>query len=95
MSADSVSASAAQSPKQSRTAQSPKSFNELEELGFIFSKYIRAKYPLQDGVNFMTIHDDVTNEDLDIKRKGPKIFVSKHKVPRRAPKIPKSSSPSE
>ena len=34
---------------------------------------------IHDNVNFMTIHDNVTNEDFDIKRKGPKIFVSKHK----------------
>ena len=41
---------------------------------------------IQDDVNFMTIQDDVTNEDFDIKRKGPKIFVSKHKNQRKPSK---------
>ena len=85
MSAESVNTSAA--------AQVPKQFNELEELGFIFSKYIKAKYPLPNGVNFMTIHDDVTGAVLDIKRKGTKIFVTKHNVPRRAPRAPPQASP--
>ena len=67
--------------------QTPKRFNKLEELGFILSNYIKSKYPLQDGVNYMTIHDDVTNEDFDIKRKDPKIFVSKHKNQRRPLKL--------
>ena len=81
MSEESVSTSTTQIP-----TQSPKRFNKLEELGFIFSNYIKSKYPLQDGVNFMTIHDDVTNEVFDIKRKGSKIFVSKHKNQRRPSK---------
>lgn len=75
MSAESVNA----------TTQAPRQFNELEELGFVLLKYIKSKYPLQDGVNFATIHDKVINEIFDIKRKGSKIFVTKHKVSRRAP----------
>lgn len=74
MSTESVSTPATKAPKQ---------FSDLEELGFILSNYIKSKHPLQDGVNFMTIHDDVTNEDFDIKRKGNKIYVSKHKNQRR------------
>ena len=77
--------SAVQSPKQS-----PKKFNTLEELGFLLSDYIKSKHPLQDGANFMTVHDDVFNADFDIKRKDSKILVSKHKVPRKAPKTPKT-----
>ena len=65
------------------TTQTQKRFSELEKMGFILSNYIKSKYPLQDGVNFMTIHDDVTGEDFDIKRKGNKIYVSKHKNQRR------------
>ena len=65
------------------TTQAPKLFSELEKMGFILSNYIKSKYPLQDGINFMTIHDDVTGEDFDIKRKGNKIYVLKHKNQRR------------
>ena len=74
---------AAQQPKQ------PKPRSSLEELGFILAKYIIKKYPLQDGVNSLTVHDDVTNEDFDITRKknSSKTFVSKHKNQRRPLKL--------
>lgn len=88
MSEESVSTSTTQVP-----TQSPKRFNKLEELGFILSNYIKAKHPLQDDVNFMTIHDDITNEDFDIKRKDPKIFVSKHKNQRRPSKKSEPTKP--
>ena len=83
MSEESVSTSITQIPKQSL-----KRFSELEELGFILSNQNIRFMTIHDDVNFMTIHDNVTNEDFDIKRKGPKIFVSKHKNQRKPSKKP-------
>ena len=89
MSAESVSAPATQAPKQA-----PKQFSELEELGFILSNFIKSRYPLQDGASFTTIHDNVTGVDFDIKRKGNKIYVSKHKNQRR-PKQTQQKPPNQ
>lgn len=84
MSTESVSASEAQAPKKA-----PRQFNELEELGFKLSNFIKSKYPLPEGVNFMSVHDPILDETFDIKRKGPKVFVSIHKNPKH--KNPKQS----
>lgn len=86
MSTESVNTSPVQTqaPVQAQTQaprRVPKQFNELEELGFKLSNYIRLKYPLPEGVNFMVVHEPIFNETFDIRRKGSKVFVSIHKNP--------------
>lgn len=80
MSEESVSAPA---------AQVQRNFSALEELGRAFAKFINETHPLPNGVNFMTVRDEATGIVVDVKRKGPKVFVTKHKS-RRAPRAPEA-----
>ena len=90
------------------TAQAQRNFSALEELGFALTNYVLAKYHLPEDADFMTVHDEATGLDFDLRRKGRKIFVTLHKdrtppararrapaPPRRAPAPPKADEEDE
>lgn len=84
MSEESVSASAAQAPKQT-----PKQRSDLEELGFFLANLIKSKYNLPENVKFIIVHDEVLNADFELRKtKEKKIHVSLYKNQRRAPRAP-------
>ena len=73
------------SNKNNNNKNSTKQFNTLEELGLVMASYIKAKYPLSDRVDFMTIEDELFNKKFDIRRKNGNIYVSLHKVRKAVP----------
>ena len=77
MSTESVNVSETQAPKKAL-----RQFNELEELGFKLSNFIKSKYPLPEGVNFMSVHDPILAETFDLNRNGSKISALIHKNPK-------------
>ena len=73
----------------SAAARATRQLNDLEKMGLALANIINARHPLPKGRNFMTVHDDVTGLDFDLRRKDCKIFVTLHNDPRApAPRAP-------